>query len=181
MWCTGIYIGFIYITMQIPHPGRLRERYPPGILQAAQVAEEELEPEFDPQPYLDMPLTATMVDYVQWWRENVGDPDQIESDLLITLGARFYNIFQKSEFNITRRNARRAERVSTRTAKAAANGEVEEEPEEEEAPPKRTRARAAAGRPARAAKPAAAEEAPAPAKPGRPKGGRRPAAGAAAY
>jgi len=147
-----------------------------------EIAEEELEPEFDPQPYLDKPLTATMVDYVQWWRDNVGDPDQIDSDLLITLGARFYNIFQKSDFNITRRDARRAERASTRTARAAANGDVEdEEPEEEAAPPKRTHTRAAAGRPKRAAKPAAAEETPAPAKPGRPKGGRRPAAGAAAY
>jgi hypothetical protein len=139
------------------------------------VEDEELE--FDPEPYLNKKLTPTMEDYVQWWRDNVGDPDEIDSDLLITLGARFYNIFQKSDFNISRREERRNERSATRTARAASNGDAEEEDgdEEDEAPAKPSRRAAAkpAGR-----RPAAKSTA---SKPAAAKGGRRPAKGAAAY
>ena len=141
--------------------------------------EETEAPEFDPEYYLNKDLTPTMKDYVEWWRTEVGDPDEIDSDLLITLGARFYNIFQKSDFNIQRREERRNERASARTARAAANGAEDEEADAEEAPARPSRrGKAAAAKPAgrtRAAAPAA------PAKPAAARKGRRPVAGAQAY
>ena len=124
----------------------------------------EEEAEFDPTPWLQKGLTPTMQDYVTWWKDVVGDPDEMESEVLITLGARFYTYFQKSEFNIANREARRAEREEGRAARAAANGDAEEEePGEEEAPPRRrgaaakapTRKPAAKAAPAAPAKPAA--------------------------
>jgi hypothetical protein len=134
------------------------------------------EEEYDFTDYLTKDHTPTMADYVEWFTANVADPDELESDRLIVLGARLYNIFQKSQFNIDRREARRAERGQSRTARAAANGEGEEveaeEYEEEEAPAKPAARR---GR-GKTATPAAATV---PARPARK--GRKPAAGAAAY
>lgn len=167
----------------------MKETLMPARTRRAPKAAPEPEPEvaeaaeFDPEAYLNKDLTATMKDYVQWWRDEVGDPDEIDSELLITLGARFYNIFQKSQFNIDQREARRAERTATRTARAAANGaDDEDEDTEDEAPPPR-RTRGAAKPVARKAAAKAPADDEAPARPARAAktGGRRPKAGAAAY
>jgi len=121
---------------------------------AAAPAEPEANGDIDLTTYLTKDLSATMGDYATWFRDNVGDPDEIESDRLLALGSSLYPHFQKSDFNIAQRAARRA----ARTAEAA--------PEPEPAAPARGRGRGARNAPA--APPAAA-----PARGGR---GRRGAA-----
>jgi hypothetical protein len=93
--------------------------------------------------YLDKPLTATMEDYVTWFEDNVAKLEEVPVDKLLALGSTLYPKFQKSDFNISQREARAAER----------------EPEPEPAKPTRGRstAKPAASKPAgrSAAKPAA--------------------------
>jgi len=106
------------------------------------------------EKYLTGNLTATHLDYVEWFTENVGEPTEIDADRLISLAVTFYGEFQASDFNRERREARRA-------AREAGNGQAEPEPEPE---PAAKPAGRAGGRGARsAAKPAAAK--PAAAKP----------------
>jgi hypothetical protein len=66
--------------------------------------------EVDFQKYLTKPLSATMTDYVEWFEANVGNLDKIEVDRILVLGTTMYSHFQRSDFNIERREARRAER-----------------------------------------------------------------------
>lgn len=96
------------------------------------------------QKYLEKDLTPTMQDYVQWFVENVADPEDLVSDRLIALAVNFYSEFQGSDFNIERREARRAAR----------NGDVEAEEAESEQPTKGRRGTRGAAKPA-AAVPAA--------------------------
>jgi hypothetical protein len=112
----------------------------------------------DYEAYLNKPLSATMEDYAQWFRDNVGEPDDIESDKLLALGSSLYPHFQRSDFNQERRAARRAAR------------EADAAPEPEPAATGRGKGRGAAGK----------APAPAAAGPGRGRAGRgrRAAAGA---
>jgi hypothetical protein len=84
--------------------------------------------------YLDKPLTATMEDYVTWFEDNVAKLEEVPVDKLLALGSTLYPKFQKSDFNISQREARAAER----------------EPEPEPAKPTRGRstAKSAASKPA---------------------------------
>jgi hypothetical protein len=138
---------------------------------------EEQEVEIDYRSYVDKPLTATMQEYFEWAEEQIGPLDELPTDVLWTLGARFYNWFQKSPEHRAKREARRQERLATR---AAGNGADEEETEEEAPAPARPSRKA--GRPARKPAPVAEaepEEEEAPAKPA-PRRGRKPAATATA-
>jgi hypothetical protein len=118
--------------------------------------------EVDYQFYIDKDLTATMRDYVEWFEKNVSKLNKLDEDKILTLGVSLYSHFQKSDFNVDRREARRAEREAA----------AEAPPEPEPAAPARGRGRRApaATAPANAA----------PARSGRPARGRRPAAAAAA-
>jgi len=109
----------------------------------AEVPEENGEVDF--QKYLDKNPSPTMLDYVEWMEANVGNLDEIPSDRLIMLGIQLYSHFQKSDFNVERREARRAER------------EAASEPEEPEEPEKPARGRGARTAPA---KPATARRSP---------------------
>jgi hypothetical protein len=82
---------------------------PRGRQAPAPAPEPEVE-QVDFTPYLEKPLSATMADYAVWFRDNVGDPDQIDSDRLLALGSSLYTHFQRSDFNQTRRTERRAAR-----------------------------------------------------------------------
>lgn len=77
-----------------------------------QAAAPEPEPngEVDFTTYLEKNLSNTMIDYATWFRANVGNPDDIESDRLLALGVGLYPHFQRSDFNIAQREARRAAR-----------------------------------------------------------------------
>jgi hypothetical protein len=116
--------------------------------------EPEQNGEVDLAKYLTRDLTATMQDYVEWFEENVAPLADLRRDLprILYLGVTLYSHFQKSDFNVERREERRAERASAR------------EPEPEPASARRGRGKPAAanGTSARgtrgrtAAKPAAA-------------------------
>lgn|SRR5487761_39850 len=117
----------------------------------------------DLSPYLTKNFTPTMLDYIEWADQAIGPLDELASDRLFVLGSQMYPHFQKSELNITRREARKAER-------AAANGD-ESEAEEEATQPARAR-RTAHAKPTLARKVAAEpepeeEEEEAPARPAR--------------
>lgn len=130
-------------------PARARGRQP--------APEPESNGQVDYQAYVEKPLSATMTDYAMWFRENVGDPDQIDSDRLLALGSSLYPHFQRSDFNQERREARRAAREAPAEA--------------EPAPAASGRGK---GRTARGA--ASAPPASAPARGGRSRGGRQRAA-----
>lgn len=130
----------------------------------AEPAEETGEEDYS--RYLDKDLSATMTDYAEWFEENVAEFKDLDPERILALGSTLYPKFQKSDFNIERREARRAERASA----AESNGEAEAE-----APRGRGR-----GRPATKATPAKATTSKAP-----PTRGRRrataDAGGSAAY
>jgi len=105
--------------------------------------------EVDYQKYLDKDISPTMSDYIEWFEENVAALEDVPVDKLFVLGSSMYGHFQKSEMNITRREARRAARQPA------------PEPEPEPAKPA---GRARHGRSAPAPEP---EPAPAPARRGR--------------
>jgi hypothetical protein len=98
--------------------------------------------EVDFQKYVQKPFSPTMTDYVEWFEQNVASLDELEVDRILVLGVTMYSHFQKSDFNIQRREARRADREQTR-----ATDEDEEAPE----PQTRTRGRAKSAKPAPAA------------------------------
>jgi hypothetical protein len=110
----------------------------------------------DFQRYLDKDLSPTMVDYVEWFEDNVAALEDVPVDKLLVLGSSLYPHFQKSDFNIERREARKAERAP--------------EPEPEPVKPAR-------GRPRKNAAPAPEPE---PAKPAARRGRGRAAAKAGA-
>jgi hypothetical protein len=60
--------------------------------------------------YLEKPLTATMADYVEWFEANVARLEDVPVDKLLALGSTLYPKFQKSDFNIQRREERAAAR-----------------------------------------------------------------------
>jgi hypothetical protein len=98
----------------------------------------------DYQKYVDKPFSPTMTDYIEWFEANVANLDTLEVDKILVLGVSMYSHFQKSEFNIERREDRKAEREQTRAS----------EPESEPEPEPATRTRRGS------AKPAAARSAP---------------------
>jgi hypothetical protein len=120
--------------------------------------EPEQNGEVDFQRYLDKDLTPTMQDYVEWFEDNVATLEDVPLDKLLTLGIYTYSYFQKSDFNIQRREARRASRAPApepepEPAKPAGRGRPrgraaapapEPEPEPAPAPARRGRGRAAA-------------------------------------
>lgn len=135
--------------------------------------------EVDFQKYVEKNLTATMEDYVEWFEANVASLDDLPVDKILTLGVSLYSHFQRSDFNVERREARRAEREATRQ-------DAEDEPEPAR-PAKGTRARTAPAKAAPATsgrsggRPARSAGKPANAKPGaKPRSGRRTAAAATA-
>jgi hypothetical protein len=140
---------------KVPHPRRDSPMPTARGRRAAQVAPPEPEPEengtIDFQRYLDKDLSPTMTDYVTWFEENVAALEDVPVDKLLSLGSAMYPHFQKSEFNITQREARRSERARP-----------EPEPEPEPVKPTRGRPRKTA-----AAAPSAPEPAAAPARRGR--------------
>lgn len=93
--------------------------------------------EVDFQKLIDKPLSATMEDYVTWFEDNVASLDELDVDKILTLGVSLYSKFQKSDFNISQREARAADREATRQTD-------EDEPE----PAKATRTRRTAAKPA---------------------------------
>jgi len=108
--------------------------------------------EVDYQKYLDKDLSPTMSDYVEWFEDNVAALEDVPVDKLLALGSSLYPHFQKSEFNISRREERRGARAP------------EPEPEPEPAKPA---GRAGRGRGRAAAPEPEPEPAPAPARRGR--------------
>jgi hypothetical protein len=86
--------------------------------------------------YLDKPLTATMEDYVTWFEANVARLEDVPVDKLLSLGSTLYPKFQKSDYNIQRREERAAAR------------EPEPEPETRPARGSRSTAKPATGKPA---------------------------------
>jgi len=119
--------------------------------------EPEQNGEVDFQRYIDKDLSPTMSDYVEWFEENVSSLDDLPVDKILTLGSSLYGHFQKSEFNISRREERRASRAPApepepEPAKPAGRGRPrgraaaapEPEPEPAPAPTRRGRGRAAA-------------------------------------
>jgi len=122
----------------------------------APAPEPEENGQVDYQKYLDKELSPTMTDYVTWFEDNVAQLEDVPVDKLLVLGSSLYPHFQKSDFNITRREARRVERQP-------------EPPEPEPEPAKPTR-----GRP-RGRATAAPAPAPTPAPPARRGRSRAPA------
>jgi hypothetical protein len=117
----------------------------------------------DFQKYLDKDLSPTMSDYVDWFEENVASLDDVPVDKILALGSSLYPHFQKSDFNIERREARKTSR--------------QPEPEPEPAPAKPAARAGRRGRPAAQPEPEPEPEpTPAPARRGR---GRQPKAAAA--
>ena len=86
---------------------------------AAPAPEPEVEAE-DYSKYLEKDLTPTMSDYADWFEENVAPLADLELDRILALGTTLYPKFQKSEFNVSRRDARRAERASAGEPEEAA-------------------------------------------------------------
>jgi hypothetical protein len=113
----------------------------------------------DFQRYLDRDITPTMTDFVTWFEDNVAALEDVPIDKLLTLGPTLYGHFQRSDFNRSQREARRAERGNGR--------EPEPEPEPEPAPARRGRGRPAAAAKAAPARSAPAKPAPEPAAPAR--------------
>jgi len=66
--------------------------------------------EVDYQKYVTKDFSATMADYITWMDANVPGWDKLEVDRILVLGVQLYSNFQKSDFNIEQREARRAER-----------------------------------------------------------------------
>jgi hypothetical protein len=133
------------------------------------------EGERDYTVYATKPVTATMEDFAQWLHEEVGDINEMGANdpvRLVALAGTLRMEFQKSDFNRTRREERRAERAQARAA------EPEEAEEEAPAPaPKPGRGRAAkpvaaatapAGKPAATARRAGAKPAATAPKAGKP-------------
>jgi hypothetical protein len=119
--------------------------------------EPEQNGEFDYQRYLDKDLSPTMADYVTWYEENVAALEDVPVDKLLTSGVYLYGHFQKSDFNIQQREARRAARAPApepepEPVKPAGRGRPrgraaaapEPEPEPAPAPARRGRGRTAA-------------------------------------
>jgi hypothetical protein len=125
--------------------------------------EPEQNGEVDFQRYLDKDLSPTMADFVTWFEDNVASLDDVPVDRILTLGAGLYGHFQRSEFNVERREARRAARTPA------------PEPEPEPAKP------AGRGRPRRAAAAPEPEPEPAPAPARRGRGRSKPSTAEAPY
>jgi hypothetical protein len=117
-------------------------------------AEPEANGEVDYQRYIDKDLSPTMADFVTWFEDNVASLDDLPVDKILTIGIATYGHFQRSDFNVERREARRAARQTARP---------EPEPEPEPAPAKP----AGRGRSRRAAAAPEPEPEPAPARRGR--------------
>lgn len=146
---------------------------PPRGKAATAVAEPEVEETAEQETakdytvYAEKEPTATMEDFADWLLEVVGLEFGTQKETAafrkgVQLGGTLRMEFQRSEFNIERREQRRLERAAAAAAEPEANGAAP-------APVKPTR-----GKPAAAAKPATA------AKPAPPKRGRPAAAKAAA-
>jgi hypothetical protein len=103
--------------------------------------------EVDYQKYVDKPFSPTMTDYIEWFEQNVASLDELDVERILVLGVSMYSHFQKSDFNIERREERRSQRA---TSRAAAEDEPEEAEEAEEEAP-RTRRGKAPAKPAPAA------------------------------
>jgi hypothetical protein len=140
---------------KVPHPRRDSPMPAARGRRAAQVAPPEPDPEengqIDFQRYLDKDLSPTMTDYVTWFEDNVAALEDVPVDKLLSLGSALYPHFQKSDFNINQREARKSERAAP-----------EPEPEPEPARPARGRPRKTA-----ATAPATPAPAAAPVKRGR--------------
>jgi hypothetical protein len=74
----------------------------------------------DYSKYLDKDLTATMVDYAEWFEQEVCTFADLadEPERILALGSTLYPRFQKSELNQTRRAARLAAREAEGTEDA---------------------------------------------------------------
>jgi hypothetical protein len=104
-----------------------------------------------------------MQDFVTWFEDNVASLDDLPVDKILTVGINTYAHFQKSDFNVQRREERRAARQA-----------AQPEPEPEPAKP------SGRGRPRRAAAPEPEPEPePAPARRGR--GRSKPSTAEAPY
>jgi len=93
-----------------------------GRRQAAAPEPEPQNGEVDFTTYLDKPFSPTMTGYIQWFEDNVSSLDDLEVDRILVLGSQMYTWYQKSDFNIQRREAARAAR------------QAPAEPEEQTAP-----------------------------------------------
>jgi hypothetical protein len=84
------------------------------------------ERELDVERFLAKPLSPTMQDYVEWFESEVTPLADLRRDLprILVLGVQLYSpYFQKSDFNVSRREARRDERAAAAAEAApAANG-----------------------------------------------------------
>lgn len=122
---------------------------------------EETNGEKDYTVYADKPATATMVDFATWLKDEVGleftGKEEAAFDKGVQLGGTLRMDFQRSEFNVSQREARRAAREA----------EAENEPEAEAAAPAPRRAAKGRGTTAAKAPAKTAAKAPARAKRGR--------------
>jgi len=130
----------------------------PAIEPEPEVASQNGEVDF--QRYIDKDFSPTMTDFITWFEDNVGSLDELPVDKILILGIQTYGHFQKSDFNISQREARRNARAASRPepepepepAKPAGRGRPrgraaaapEPEPEPAPAPARRGRGRAAA-------------------------------------
>ena len=110
----------------------------PPTKRTRQAAAPEPEPtdEVDFTKYVSKDFSPTMKDYVEWFEQNVASLDDLEVDRILVLGVGMYSHFQKSAFNIQRREERRAERAQTGDAQEPAT------------PPARTRTGSGPAKPA---------------------------------
>jgi len=91
---------------------RMGRKMPParGRRQAAPAPEPQ-NGEVDYQLYLTKDISDTMTDYITWFEDNVAKLEDVPIDRLLVLGSSLYPHFQKSDFNIAQRTARRAART----------------------------------------------------------------------
>ncbi len=122
-----------------------RGRRSTAATQEPEVQEPATNGEADLSGYLDKNLTPTMLDYIEWLTDQVGDLAELDVDRLVALSLYGYPKFQKSDFNRDRKEARREAR--------AAASEPETETEPEPARPARGRGAAKPATPKPAARP----------------------------
>ena len=94
----------------------------PRPARAAAPVVEEVETEKDFTIYMTKPITAKMIDFATWLRENVGDIDNLDVDRIVALGPTLYHDFQASDFNKEQTAIRRQERAEAAPAAAAPAG-----------------------------------------------------------
>jgi hypothetical protein len=106
--------------------------------------------EVDYTIYATKDVTATMEDFAAWLNQEVGDLNKMDAVRIVSLAGTLRMEFQRSDFNVERRETRRTEREAdaeqAKAAREAAKAEkASKEPSEPAATKPATRGRAAGG------------------------------------